>query len=237
MVYPVVNAYTASEPGVLTKDLTEMNNFVSYEFEDFNHIEGKWQRSIPMPHVTPEVKTRHLHSPESSLSTHSPSPHRNYSSKEYFNPFSRGTYYGTGESSLRKRSHVDMSERSDEDPIQMARKPLLATLTLRPEHYRAVTPSSQDDDSGQGSKYQYPSVPLSFNERKRLSDILFFFSKQVLNLTVDIAASLRIAREKEEWDMAVAQLLTQIIVGLHCVKDDHRLDGLKRYLLEMGISC
>jgi hypothetical protein len=48
---------------------------------------------------------------------------------------------------------------------------------------------------------------------------------------------LRAARENGEWDLAVAELLTQVIIGLYCGEGDTRLDGLQRYLLGLGISC
>lgn len=202
MVYPAVNAYTASEPGVLTKPLSEMNNFVSYDDASEHHMSPLGR----ITHITPETKPRLLyHSPESSLSTHSyPSPRRG-----------------------RKRSPPDVAT-----PPSACRRPYFVskTLALRPEHYRAVTTRQQDE-------YQYPHVPLSFQERKRLSDTLFFLSKEIPTMTAHIAPLLRLARENDDWDLAVAQILTQVVVALYCAEGDTSLEGLQRYLLTIGISC
>jgi hypothetical protein len=84
--------------------------------------------------------------------------------------------------------------------------------------------------------YDYPPIPVSFQGRKRLSDTLFYLSKSLPSMTADVASLLRIAREREEWDLAVAEILTQIIVALFCAEGDLRLDGLRNYLLNIGIS-
>lgn len=190
MVYPAANAYTASEPGQLTKSLSEMNNFVSYD----------GRRCI---HVTPETKGRDVHSPSSLTTVDSM-----MDVKEDGTPFST------------------KSKRRD-------KKPFVKTLTLRQEHYRAVTSMASED----GSEYQYPHVPLTFRERKRLSDTLFFLSKEIPDTTVPVASLLRTARERNEWDLCVAELLTQIVVALYCREGDHRLDGLQDYLLRLGVAC
>ncbi len=202
MVYPAVNAYTANEPGVLTKPLSEMNNFVSYDDTSEHHTSPIGR----ITHITPETKTRlHYNSPESSLSTHSdPSPRRG-----------------------RKRSPPDVLT-----PPAPRRRPyfVASTLALRPEHYRAVTSCNQED-------YQYPRVPLSFQERKRLSDTLFFLSKEIPTMTAQVAPLLRLARENDDWDLAVSQILSQLVVALYCAEGDTSLEGLHRYLLTIGISC
>jgi hypothetical protein len=99
-----------------------------------------------------------------------------------------------------------------------------------------VTARSKSEEP-QANEYEYPPVPLTFKERKRLSDTLFFLSKEIPTMATDVAASLRGARKKEEWDLAVAELLTQVVVGVYCGEGDHRLDGLHHFLLGIGISC
>jgi hypothetical protein len=117
------------------------------------------------------------------------------------------------------------------------------TVALRPEHYRAVTPFSGLDSAaasgsgGASNDYRYPIIPLTFAERKRLSDTLFYLSKELPTATADCAKLLREAREAGEWDLAVAELLTQVLVGLYCGEGDTCLDGLQHYLLGLGISC
>jgi hypothetical protein len=207
MVYPAVNAYTASEPGILTKALVEMNNFVSYD----DSSEYRQPPLAGIPHITPETKARMLHySPESSLSTHSdPSPHRSFT---------------------RKRGVPNVATPPSTLPRGRAPYHVPHTLTLRPEHYRAVTSQEQED-------YQYPHVPLSFQERKRLSDTLFYLAKEIPTMTAQVGPLLRLAREHDDWDLAVAQILTQLVVALYCAEGDATLEGLHRYLLRIGISC
>jgi hypothetical protein len=246
MVFPAVNAFTASEPGILTKPLSEMNNFVSYDHDsDYNkggspqHYEGTRQQPIKISHVTPETtKTRVLqhHSDESSLSTHSadPSPARKQMDQHHHPSLDHH------HSSMRKRSHAHLSH-PGESILPPKQQPSAApffvpALALRPEHYRAVTPRPKGEEPSPND-YQYPHVPLTFRERKRLSDTLFFLSKDIPNATPDVAALLRVAREKEEWDLAVADVLTQMVVALYCGEGDFRLDGLQQYLLGIGISC
>ena len=125
-----------------------------------------------------------------------------------------------------KRSHGLMVSESSTH-----RQNFMESVSLRPEHYRAVTTAT---DSGQ---YKYKAIPLTFSERKRLSDTLFFLSREIPNMTNDCANILRDARKNNEWDTAIAELLTQIVVGLYCGEGDARLDGLQRYLLALGISC
>ena len=128
----------------------------------------------------------------------------------------------------------------------------MASVALRPEHYRAVTPSVKDNGeaeqedeslsslsspSSSSNAYNYPAIPLTFAERKRLSDTLFFLSKEIPNMTADCAAILRDARTNNEWDQAVAELLTQVVIALYCGEGDVRFEGLQRYLLGLGVSC
>jgi hypothetical protein len=107
-------------------------------------------------------------------------------------------------------------------------------MELKPEQFRSVTLSKLVDG---GNAFVYPPVPLPFEQRRRLSDTLFALARQVPRLNEECAGLLRSARRNDEWDLGVAQLLCQLVVGLYCAEGDHRLDGLKHYLLRMGISC
>jgi hypothetical protein len=125
-----------------------------------------------------------------------------------------------------------------------------STLVLRPEHYRAVShPKGRDEAAApssssfvstagrpSGGDFTYPHVPLTFQGRKRLSDTLFVLSKDIPTVLSDVASLLRVAREQDEWDLAVAEILTQVVVALFCAEGDHQLDGLRSYLLNIGIS-
>ena len=226
MVYPAVNSFTAFEPGTVAPPLTKMNNFVSYDSDYSATPRTEEHPSDPHPQTqrlmdsftSAESGARPVHqhslfySPQSSLSSHEDN-HQHYPSA-LSTPGSQSTL-------TRKRP------REEED-----RKSLfVASVTLRPEHYRAVTPSDSP------LAFSYPAVPLTFAERKRLSDTLFHLSKEMPHLTAECATVLRLAREHDDWDLAIAELMTQVLVGLYCHTNDTRLDGLSDYLLALGISC
>jgi hypothetical protein len=255
-----VNAYTASEPGTLAPNLSTMNNFVSYDTPGMpfsNPPEGG--PNLTPSTVTPQVTREggsgsgaELHSPQSSLSTHSPGMSPGVESRTISvsggsdNPTSGTGHYhihfvhpGAVRTGDRKRSHAQMEGRS---------KPYHHTIfaravALRPEHYRAVTPFRNEDRTRMTARtetqgaYHYPAVPVPFAERKRLSDTLFYFSQEVPNLARDCGTVLHEARERGDWDQAVAELLTQVVVGLYCGEGDTHLDGLQQYLLTLGVSC
>ena len=259
MVYPAVNSYTALEPGYLAPALSEMNNFINGS-EMMNMTESTPSRPSPLPHmmntsfaapspsmvlplgtphnVTPESirngQTSRLHG-DSSDSVPSPeivAPRT---------PFSRPPPYG----------RYPMTMLCRPTPIRVRRKGILAPeasvamsrdshwdalfmekTDLRQEQYRIVSLSSKSP-----SAYKYPSLPLPYTQRKSLSDNLFALSKEVPHLTDECAAVLRQAREQDKWDLAVAELLTQVIVVIHCPEEDSKLDGLSKYLLTLGFAC
>lgn len=108
-------------------------------------------------------------------------------------------------------------------------------LQLLPEQYRAVTRSNKNPKPVGG--YEYPAIELTFEERKKLSDSLFVLSREIPFLTEECSLILSEARAEDLWDLAVAELLTQLVVGLYCQEGDRCLDGLQQYLLYLGISC
>ena len=246
MVCPAVNAYSSAEPGILSPPLSEMNNFVPYgrtgpENSDVEtDVSSRGQNSASTYNVTPGSNrkqndgSRRYHSP-SSLST-SPHSHQNQS-------------YGHGKSYQAPTKRVNLWQQRKPILEQRAQQPFFMTLALRPEHYRAVTPlkpyrnasrnskvADQRDDKEETGSYQYPHVPLTFAGRKWLTDTLFYLSQSIPSMTADVASLLRMARERDEWDLAVAEVLTQVVVCVHCPNGDYRLDGLKNYLLRIGIA-
>lgn len=188
------------------------------------------------------------HSPQSTLSNNSderPSIGRLNPSDSMVHPTSSGSDQ-PGTSSYRRPhkrslSDVDHRQRENDDGIgvfvpSVRRFSVFAsTVSLGPQHYRAVSEPTVSPE--EVSSYQYPAIPLTFGERKRLSDTLFHLSKDMPSMTADCAHLLREARKNDEWDLAVAELLTQVIVSLYCGEGDACLDGLQQYLLLLGISC
>jgi len=101
---------------------------------------------------------------------------------------------------------------------------------LRSEQFRLVA-------ARELSSFEYPSIPLPYPQRKSLSDNLFELSNELPTLKEECAVILRKAREADAWDVAVAELLAQLIVAIHCPEKDTRLEGLSRYLSSLGIAC
>jgi len=265
MVYPSVNAFTASEPGELAPALSEMNNFVSTPENDYSSMASPERpsprRYMPsssnrifsaagdgssshssithaspardgVPDITPESTRSSIHpqtNPPGSAPTSLDSP--------------RHTSYGR--SKMTPSSSVPVTPRSPHHLTGATRKIdvscpesgegllFVEAIDLKPEQYRIVTEKRKPTLG----KFIYPSLPLPYAQRKSLSDNLFALSKEKAHLTDECAVVLREAREKDMWDLAVAELLTQVVVALHCPEDDFKFDGLRQHLLRLGIAC
>ena len=123
------------------------------------------------------------------------------------------------------------------------------TMELKREQFRTVsathiTTSSEGSYSGESNAsidspnaYRYPPIPTPYSQRKELGDTLFAMSREVPSLADSCAAILREARENDEWDQAVAELTTQVLIVIKCEEHDYSLEGLRRHLLMLGISC
>ncbi|KAG7344729.1 hypothetical protein IV203_032260 [Nitzschia inconspicua] len=284
-VVPVVNGYTAEEPGVLTVALSEMNNFVSYvgssmettalevqdenDDDDGDDDDATSQRSARRRKVPPPVQVTLLvdgpnknknmvqDSPQNSSLSSVPTPGRRPTPSSLRRVARKRTLHSTCQERRQKRptntfataaatTTTSTTMTTTTTRITPTRPRLFAEpLLLRPEHYRAVS-HSKKGRGGVGmvngillddpNAFEYVPIPVSFQGRKRLSDTLFYLSKSLPSITAEVATLLRTAREGDEWDLAVAQLLTQVIVALYCVEGDHQLDGLRRYLLNIGIA-
>jgi hypothetical protein len=252
MVYPAVNAFTSAEPGVLAPALSEMNNFILSDSHSVSSVETSPSRPTPdrvrrlnqtIPsntnQVTPESlrgAARGSNSPISAMSTGSATPQRSRTPGSSSRNKVRGNamnqrFRGSspGSSPRKKRNHSQMGGSEDQGDLLF-----VESMELKPEQFRIVTQSKATSSS---DAFTYPALPLPYAQRKRLSDNLFSLSKEVPQLTDECAAVLREAREKDLWDLAVAELMTQVVVVVHCQDGDTRLDGLRRYLLTLGIAC
>lgn len=251
MVYPAVNAFTSAEPGILAPALSEMNNFVASGSESVSSAETSPSRPTPdrirrlnqtLPsntnQVTPESMrgtARGSNSPISAMSTGSATPQRSRtpgSSSRKVRSHGMGPRFmggSPGSSPRKKRTHAQMGGSEDQGDLLF-----VESMELKPEQFRMVTQSKVVSSA---DAFTYPALPLPYAQRKRLSDNLFSLSKEVPQLTDECAAVLREAREKDLWDLAVAELMTQVVVVVHCQDGDSRLEGLRRYLLTLGIAC
>lgn len=254
MVYPAVNAFTSNEPGMLAPALTDMNNFISSGSESVSSPDTSPGRPSPGRRsgsrtTTPSRSSASNVSPDSKAnspgshagSTPSSTPKRSAPLRTPRSSRRKGRG-GTSSnantprsqhttppgSANRKRSHVQMTEGGDASNDLL----FVEAVELRPEQFRMITPSKH-----RSGAYQYPSLPLPYAQRKRLSDNLFALSKEVPQLTDEVAVVLREAREKDMWDLAVSELMTQVIIVIHCHEADTRMEGLRQYLLTLGIAC
>jgi hypothetical protein len=211
MVYPAVNAFTADEPGTIAAPLSEMNNFVD--------IQRDGSEASPMR----------------------PSPDRSRSSSTgpmtpsaQVTPETRSSSRQSRSSSGRHGSRKRIYSQYKGSPADHSDLLFVEAMDLKPEQFRIVSQSKSRKTS---EGYVYPALPLPYAQRKRLSDNLFSLSNDVPNLTDECAQVLREAREKDMWDLAVAELMTQVIVIIHCNERDNRFEGLRQYLLTLGIAC
>ena len=245
MVYPASNAYNANEPGNLAPALVEMNNFTMLELESLSTETSpsrpmlEFKRRSP-PNVTPDSLCLVINQSkrESMNSRNSPRSPLSGNSTPHGTPFRRKPdghlVVPTGAKQLRRGDYSGLNGFGYDLSADLV---FLDTMEVKPEQYRNVTQSSKQTTTSKQGDYKYPALPLPYGQRKRLSDSLFSMSKEIEGLTDECAVVLREARQKGMWDLAVSELLTQVVVVLHCQDNDNTLDGLRGYLLSLGISC
>lgn len=221
MVYPSANAFVANEPGKLAPALCEMNNFISIKSSSYDERSKEGLCGV----ITPAKKETTKNNNASPLrrrtlvtppTTDSKVADENRSDKE------------------EEREGDKPDEGGDE---QGCSKDLLfqPKMEITLDQYRTVTPK---DPSVSRGDYKYPQVPLTFTQRKSMSDALFSLSKLVPKLTDECALVLTEARKYDQWDQAVAELMVQVVCVLHCGSaKDYTLQGLRRYLMTLGIVC
>jgi hypothetical protein len=231
-VYPAVNAFSAAEPGTIAPALSEMNNFI-----DQKEINSSNESSPSRP--TPE-RSRGVVQTGSVKGSTQVTPESMRSSPPLTSPgsFTPGTpartprgRNGTGHrGNTKKRAHSQVNGGSDDQGDLL----FIESMELKSEQFRIVTPSKalKSPDA-----FTYPALPLPYAQRKRLSDNIFSLSNEVPKLTDECAQVLREAREKGMWDLAVAELMTQVVVIIHCPDGDHKFEGLRQYLLTLGVAC
>jgi hypothetical protein len=258
MVYPAVNAFTSNEPGMLAPALIEMSNFIISGSESVSSPDMSPDRPSPdrvrakpprattpkggTHNVTPETlrSSTRSNSPGSVSTSTGGTPHRTpqRSAKRRArgcssnaNPMSNsaatvGSSRVGSTGGVQKPPYAQMSVDDQSSDLLF-----VDAIDLKPEQFRIISPTTRC------GSYTYPSLPLPYAQRKRLSDNLFALSKQVSQLTDECAVVLREAREKDMWGLAVAELMTQVVIIIHCHDADTRMEGLRQYLLTLGIAC
>jgi hypothetical protein len=230
MVYPAVNAFSALEPGKLAPSLTEMNNFVG----DIAGQSALQSAESSPTRPTPDRSRRGLVSvPSSSMAQVTPEALRSGT------PRSSTASYSSAPTTPQHSSRGRLSNRSHgvvpgDGPADQTDLLFVEATDLNPEQFRMVT---QSKTLTREDAFTYPALPLPYAQRKRLSDNLFSLSKEIPQLTDECASVLREARERDLWDLAVAELMTQVVIIVHCHDNDMVFEGLRRYMLSLGISC
>ena len=237
MVYPSVNAYEADEPGNLAPALCEMNNFISIKgsvsFESNNGDEkmkltgliamNKVQRSeLPGNDVAKlMIPNRRKTLIESSPNT---TPEANDNNRATSTEVVSAEVVSNGNSGTGTETYDLLFQ---------------PTMEITIDQYRSITPKNAINNTHDHiGEYVYPQVPLTFTQRKSLSDTLFSLSKRVPKLTEECAFVLTMARKNDQWDLAVAELMTQVLCVIHSSPtNDFTLEGLRAYLLTLGIVC
>jgi len=263
MVHPAVNAFAAAEPGKLAPALSEMNNLAisaarvqaengvlgstdispSRPTPDRSSVRGSnSQIEVDAVSSAAQVTPENLRSGNSSrgpddLTT--PQRSRTGTPGSSVSNNRRGGRSGTPSSTLhslpsssrKKRSHAKMSGSAGDQTDLL----FVEEMELQSAQFRTVTPSKAIAENPDA--FTYPALPLPYAQRKRLSDNLFSLSKEIPQLTDECASVLREARERDLWDLAVAELMTQVVVVVHCNEGDYCFEGLRRYLLTLGFTC
>lgn len=244
-IYPAVNAFTAHEPGALTQSIVEMNSFAN---------------GVPYP--TP---TRSSHvvrpSPIRMVDQAPPStpynPTKVQSTTNKVTPETPSSDGGKlSSNSIRPRDilFVDAADLRAE-----AYRVVTPINTTRPKSNDRKGPGQDEKLQSSDTAFRYPKIPMAYSQRKRLSDYLFSLTKEREGLTDETAVILRNGRDNDSdfWDVCIAELLTQVLVILYCSpkksmkynsscksgtentneSNNNQLEGLKNFLLQIGIAC
>lgn len=233
MVYPSANAHVADEPGRLAPALCEMNNFISIRSS------ASFGSTVPTNEMDKKQKTatKTLDANKTSEKVKD----FTVNSINEVNPFRRTSILAvpTVVCGVIDDKRSDEEEgREDKAQDQYFPPSLLfqPKMEITIDQYRTFTPRRTSSASSSRRDYTYPQVPLTFSQRKSMSDTLFSLSRLVPKLTEECAIVLTEARRRDQWDLAVAELMTQVICVLHCgPSKDYLLGGLRQYLMGLGI--
>jgi len=241
MSHPALNSYHMDEQGQLSPSLTEMNNFAANDDDDMKALttsrSGIDIRSVDSTEgnaLPTENKQGMEYLKQRSTSLTSSSRHlsRLNSNQGRCNDTEMDFIASIKDKRRRKEirgSALQLETKGDssEDALFLEEK------VITSQQCRTVTPQKVY----LGLQFNYPTIPLTFAQRKMMSQSLFSLSEEIPGLTDECAVTLIEARKTNAWDLAIAELMTQILVIVHCPFGDFRLDGLQRYLLTMGFSC
>jgi hypothetical protein len=222
MAYPSANAFAADEPGVMAPSLCEMNNFVllgSQSFDISHSFSFDTSIKISQNALTSAFERRGIR-----IESKMPVKHVNKAML---------CKYRLNEPNVTSEDQVKSSAANNESDLLFQ-----PTMEITQEQYRLVIASSMG--TAKKAPYTYPPVPLSYSQRESMSDKLFQLSTKIPGLAKECKIVLNEVRQGggADWDLAVAELMTQVVCIVCCGQsNDFRLDGLSSYLLQLGISC
>ena len=241
MSHPALNSYHRDEQGILSPSLTEMNSFAAND-EDSQKVatssraglDTRTTELIENDSLMAETERgmEFLKRRSSSLTLPSRQLSKSNSNQGWCNDNEMEVIASMNNKRRRKEIRGSMLELEGigdnaEDAL------LLEEKVINSLQYRTVTPQQ----SSQELQYDYPTIPLTFGQRQSMSEGLFNLCEEIPGLTDECAVTLLEARKTNAWDLAIAELMTQVLVIFHCPFGDFRLNGLRRYLLTMGFSC
>lgn len=218
MSYPALNSFECAEPGKLAPSLSDMNNFFhnlddsALEFNDSKIAESKNNLLGNAVHLVSPDKTG-----DTNLKNQVDKNDRSYIA--LLKTVNRKLSI---QSSFVKRSKDECSS----DAL------MRTSVELKPEQCREVSVRISECKSA----FVYPSVPLPYLQRSSLSDSLFNLCKERFGLVEEASHVLDDAKISDEWDLAVAELIAQVLLILYCPSGDRTVEGLRKYLLTMGIA-
>lgn len=225
MAYPSANAHDADEPGEVAPSLCEMNNFVLLGSQLFADMSFSKSYSFD---ASGNI------SKDALISAFERKGIIIDSTKDPVNNLSKAMIckYRQKEPNVTPEHPANELTGKNESDLLFQPK-----MEITPEQHRLVRPCTVKPSKR--APYSYPPTPMSYSQRESMSDKLFQLSKKVPGLTKECKAVLDEVRgEDDDWDLAVAELMTQVVCVVCCSQfDDVRLEGLSSYLLQLGISC
>lgn len=213
MVYPSLNAFECEEPGRLAPVLSDMNNFTD------------------LIDVAEENADRKLQSMDVGSGREAITSVKKQTKFDWKRSDTDGENCVLNVGSKRK-----LFTSSDTKSDFVRNELFLKKTPIRIEQYKTVTDISHKNETVTERNFRYPTVPLTMAHRTSMSKFLFDLCQQVDGLTEICTEVLSKAGETESWDLVVAELITQSLVIIHCPPEDQKLDGLRNYLLTIGIS-
>lgn len=220
MSYPALNSFECTEPGEFAPSLSEMNNFFHNNIDESQESNNSTVDNQSKGSKKKNLFGNAIHLVASDQLT-SEGVHMSADEKRFLKALKNKRRKISIQSSFVKRQ----SEEYAKDTL------MRTSVDLKPEQCKEI---SVKKPSG---SFVYPTLPLTYLQRYSMSDSLFNLCKERFGLVEECSCILDEAKRSDAWDLAVAELTTQVLLILYCPIEDRTLEGLRKYLMLMGISC